>query len=108
MIQCEPLGGKIKLLNANEDGGGARDVINTSFQGLISVILNYAKGNGKGIWDQTDFPHNSVGQKKTLKKSLLNKSVNKPIWKFIHTSNAIEISQLLICRTKNTPTLLLF
>lgn len=32
--------------------------------------------------------------KRTLKESLLNKSVNKPIWKFIHTLNVIELSQL--------------
>lgn len=52
-------------------------------------------------------PPNSVGQK-ALKKSLINKFENKPTRKFIHTLNAIEISQLLMCGTKNTPSLLLF
>lgn len=52
----------MKLLNANKDGGGAKDVINIPFQDLISIILNYAKGNGKGIWGQA-FPPNLVGQR---------------------------------------------
>lgn len=64
-IQPEPLGGKIKLLNTNKDGGWAGDVINVPFWGLISVILNYAKGNGKGMRGQADFYPQQDGPEET-------------------------------------------
>lgn len=58
----------MKLLDANEDGGGTGDIMNTSFQGSISLILNYAKGMRKDLGVKL-IPPNSVDQKNFKKTS---------------------------------------